>query len=142
MASFAYNELKRALLEAEIDFPNDDIRVMLVMTNTTADTEDDVNTISGFTTLDECDDTGYSRQALTSEAVNEDSANDRAEFDAADVTFSNNGDASRNIDGAIVFKHVTNDTDSVPIAFIDFTETLNGNDLIITWNTEGIIQLG
>jgi hypothetical protein len=131
-------------LEGEIDLVNDDIRVMLVMTNTTADTEDDVNTISAFTTLDEFDGAGYSRQALASQAVNEDAANNRAEFDATDSTFSSIAVGTRQVQAAILFKHVTNDTDSVPLAFIDdggFPFTANGSDVVSQWNAEGILQL-
>jgi len=142
MASFVYNEAKRALLAGELDLNADDIRVALLMTNTTADTENDaIAFVDDFTTLDECDDTGYSRQALTSEAVAKDDANDRGEFDADDVTFSNNGNATRAIAGALVLQHVTNDTDSIPIAWIEFSATLDGNDLVIQWNAEGILQL-
>jgi hypothetical protein len=144
MANFVYNEIKRALFEAEIDLnATDDIRVLLVMTNTTADTEDDKDTISAFTTLDEYDGSGYARQALTGEAVAEDAANDRAEFDGGDATFTTLGAGTRSCQAAIVFKHVTNDTDSVPIAYIDtggFPFAGNGGDVTIQWNAEGILQ--
>lgn len=144
MANFIYNEAKRAIAAAEIDFdaPND-FRVLLVMTNTTADTEDDVNTISGFSTLDEMDGSGYTRQSLTGDTLTEDAANNRAEYDASNITFTAVGAGTRQVQAAIVYKHVTNDSDSVPIAFIDtggFPFTANGGDITITWNAEGIIQ--
>ena len=144
MANFAYNEAKRALLQGEIDLVNDDIRVMFVMTDTTADLEDDANVIADFTTLDEYDGSGYARQALTSKAVNEDSANNRAEFAATNSTFSNVAVGTRQVQAAILFKHVTGDADSVPIAYIDtggFPFTGNGSDVIKQWNAEGILQL-
>jgi len=144
MANFIYNEAKRAILAGEIDFnAPDDFRVALVMSNTTADTQDDTNLMNGFTTLDEYDGSGYARQALTGEVINEDVANNRAEFDANDVTFSSLGAGTRQAVGMILFKHVTNDTDSVPIAYIDtggFPFDGNGGDVTIQWNAEGIIQ--
>ena len=90
--TFVYNEFKRAVAAAEIDFDApDDFRIILVMTNTTADTEDDANTIDGFTTLDEFDGSDYSRQSLGSDTLNEDSVNSRAEYDAADAVFAELG---------------------------------------------------
>lgn len=146
MANFIYNEAKRALAEGEIDLGTggNDIRVILVMTNTTADTEDDANTISGFTTLDEADGANYARKVLANEVVNEDAANNRAEFDADNITWSALGVGTRNYAGMIVYKHVTNDTDSIPLAYIDtggFPFAGNGSDVTVTWNAEGIIQV-
>lgn len=143
MSNFVYNEAKKQFLTGGIDLSTDDIRVILVMTNTTADTEDDKNTISGFTTLDEMDGSGYSRQALTSEAVNEDAANDRAEFDAADPTFASLGAGTRQVAGAIIYQHVTNDADSIPICWIDtngFPFTADGTNFTLQFNAEGILQ--
>ena len=143
MANFIYTHAKAALLNGDIDFAADDIRVLLVMTNTTVDTEVDVDTISAFTTLDEMDGANYARKALANEAVTEDEANDRGEFDADDVTWSALGAGTRNVQAAVVFKHVTDDTDSVPIAYIDtggFPFAASGADVTIQWNAEGIVQ--
>lgn len=142
MASFVYNEAKRAFLQGEINLASDDIRLLAVSTNTTADTEDDVNTLSGFTTLDEFDGANYVRKSLSGETVGEDAANNRAEFDATDVTFPALGAGTRPIDGFILYKFVTNDSSSIPIAYIDPPSNFNGNggDVTITWNAEGILQ--
>jgi hypothetical protein len=147
MADFVYNEAKRAIAEGEIDFGSggSDLRVLLVMTNTTADTEDDKNTFAGFTTLDEFDGANYTTGglALQSEAVNEDAANNRAEFDAADITFSGIGAGTRNIQAAILYKWTTNVNSSMPIAYIDsggFPIAANGGDLTMQWNAEGILN--
>lgn len=144
MANFVYNEAKRAILAGELDLdaPND-IRAILVMTNTTADTEDDVNTISGFTTLDEADGANYGRIALTSEAVNEDAANNRAEFDAADITWTALGAGTRPYAGIIIYKHVGADSSNLPICWIDsggFPFSGNGSNVTVQWNAEGILQ--
>lgn len=144
MANFIYNEAKRALAEAELDFGSGGgtFKVLLVMTNTTADTEDDANTISAFTTLDEMDGSGYSRQTLASQAVAEDAGNNRAYFDATDATFTSLGAGTRQVQAAIVYLHVGADSSNIPIAFFDtggFPFTANGGNVTIQWNASGII---
>src|SRR5687768_7611369 len=143
MASFVYTKAKGNLLSGDIDLNAHDIRVALVMTNTTADTEADTTFMNLFTTLDEFDGANYARKTLANEAVNIDNANDRGEFDADDITWTALGAGTRAAQAMIVFKFVTNDADSVPIAFIDsggFPITANGGDLTISWNAEGILQ--
>lgn len=144
MAAFVYTRAKTLLPKGLLNLHagGDDIRVALVGTATTADTEQDAATMSGFTTLDEFTDASYSRKALTNEVVNEDAANDRSEFDADDATWTGlTGDTAQ---GYVVYKHVTNDADSIPIAYRDFAApiTPGGSDLTIQWNVEGIVQLG
>lgn len=145
MASVFYNEFKDDLFESFLaDSP--DVRVALLMTNTTADTENDgIVNLDDITTLDECDSTSYARQALASEASNKDDANDRAEFDAADASFTGlGGDATRDIQGALVYEHVdgTAANDKV-IAFIDFTSdiTSTATQIDVPWDAEGILQI-
>ena len=131
------------MMSGDLDLNAHDIRVALLMTNTTADTEPDVDLMNAFTTLDECDATGYARVALASEAVNIDDTNNRAEFDANDASFTGlGGNAARAIQGALVYRHITNDTDSVPIAFIDFTADIpaTATQIDIPWDAEGILQ--
>lgn len=147
MADFCYTRAKRNIALGDIHFDSDDMRIILLMTNTTADTEEDKATLNDFTTLDEFDGSNYTQAtgvALTSEAVSEDTTNDRAEFDAANVTFSTIGAGTRNIQGCIVFWWGGSFAASVPVFWIDsggFPFTANGGDLSITWNAEGIGQI-
>lgn len=144
MANFAYTPAKAKIAKGEIDFVNDDIRVLLVMTNTTADTEQDKEFIGDLTTLDEFDGANYARKALGSQAVNQDDPNNRAEFDAADVTWTALGAGTRQAQGAVLYKFVTNDADSPLIGWIDtggFPFTGNGADVVAIWNAEGILQV-
>lgn len=147
MANFVYNEPKRALLEAELDFnATDDIRTILVMTNTTTDTEIDVNTFTSFTTPDYYDGANHDStngHALIGEVVNEDAGNSRAEFDADDLTISALGVGTRQAQAVIVFKWITALTSSMPLVFIDtggFPFDGNGGDVTFQWNVEGILQ--
>lgn len=144
MASLVFNIAKSGVMDGTIDLDTHDIRCALLMTNTTADTEADVDTISALTTLDECDATSYARVALAGEAVATDDTNDRGEFDANDASFAGlGGDATRDIQGALIYKHVTNDTDSIPICFVDFTADIpkTATQIDIPWDAEGILHL-
>lgn len=146
MAHVKYNVAKEALLKGTIDFSSDDIRVVPVMSNTTCDTENDgIATCANFTTLDEFDGSSYTSGgiALTSEAVAIDAANDRAEFDAADVTGLSYGDGTRQIAGLLLIKFVTALSSSIPIAYIDSGGfPVDGSNFgAIAWNQEGILQV-
>lgn len=145
MAYLVYNYAKTKLITGQIDLDADDIRVLLVKVaaSTTCDTEVNAQTISGFTTLGEISATNYVRKALASEVVNTDTSNNRAEFDAADVTWTALGGASNDtIGGYVIYKHVTNDTDSIPILYNEFasSQATNGGDIVVQWNSEGILQ--
>ena len=144
MASFADNKLKPRLLKADEDFDTGDYRILLVSATTTADTEDDAEFIASITTLDEVAATSYARLTLAGEVVNEDLPNNRGEFDANDAAFGALGNGMNDtLDGAVLFRFVTNDADSFLIAHIDtggFPKTTNGGTFTIQWNAEGIVQ--
>ncbi len=142
MANFIYTTAKKGLMDGTINMTGD-IRAILVMTNTTCDTEEDKTFIDQFTTLDELDGAGYGREALANEAVTNDDANDRGEFDATDLTFAAVGAGTRQVAGLVLYLFVTDDTDGIPIAFIDDDApyTPGGGDIVYTWNVEGILQL-
>lgn len=145
MASLVYNNTLLMLGKAELDFieGQDDIRVALLMTNTTADTEEETALMNAFTTLDEMDGANYARKTLASQAFAIDTTNDRAEFDHEDLTWTALGNGTRAIQGLLLLKHVTNDTDSIPLAFIEFASTQNpgGSDFTVQVNAEGMLQL-
>lgn len=142
MASFCYIPAKKYLWDGTVDLNTHDMRILLVMTNTTVDTDTTAATISGFGTLDEMDGATYARIALTGEAVNEDDPNSRAEFDANDINWPTLGNGTRQVQGAVIFRFVTNDADSIPVFYIDLTPTINpgGGSFSISWNAEGIAQ--
>lgn len=144
MPSKVFNTAKAKLLDGGLDLDTNDIRVALVMSNTTVDTENDgINFVSGFTTLDEMNGANYVRKALTSKAVTKNDTNDRGEFDAADLTWTALGAGTRSIVGALVFRHVSADSDSIPVAFLEFDSpvTADGSDFILSFNSGGIVQL-
>ena len=146
MASFFYTPFKEKLFRGEINFQEagDDIQVLLVDSTSTAPTEEDTEFLSGFTTLGELAGTGYVRKALATQTANEDLANNRAIFDASDITWTALGADNAQATAAVVFKQVTNDTDSPVIAYIDtggFPIQPNGGDITVQFNANGIFTV-
>lgn len=142
MASIVYTPFKAAILQILIE-AGWDVRVMLVMTNTTADTDQDAEFVSSITTLDECDGANYVRKALANQTALADLANNRGEFDADNITWTALGAGTRQNAGMVFYRHVTNDADSTVIAYVDtggFPFSSNGGDISVTFNAEGILQ--
>lgn len=152
MADFLYNTGSNDLWDTTqpIDLIVDTIKVMLCTSSYVADRDNDfieegVNDANEH----ELTGTGYTagfggsgRKTLGSKTITVDKANDRTEFDAADVVWTaiSAGTASQ----ALVVKEITNDLASVLIAHIDtggFPIVTNGGDLTIAWNAEGIFSL-
>ena len=146
MASEMPNSALANLINGTIDLDTHDIRARLCMNTTTCDTEvDAITDLADYSLIDVCDSTGYADVALTSEAVAADDANDRAEFDAADVSFTGlGGDATRAIQGVLLYKFVdgTNAND-IPLCFVDFTSDIpvTATQIDIPFNAEGVLQL-
>jgi hypothetical protein len=147
MASFLYTPAKERLAKADLDFDTADLRLIGVMTNTTADTDQDAGTLSAIGTLDEYDGSGYSRVALSGEVVNRDDPNNRAEIDASDLApwFAALGVGTRQMQAMVLYRHVDGTAaNDQPIAFIDtggFPFSGNGGVVNVTWNAEGILQI-
>lgn len=146
MASFGYTKAKQLGFTGVLDLQQSgmDVRVMLVMANTTADTQQDANFIADFTTLDECDGANHARQVCANQVVTRDDPNQRSEFSHDVVTFANLGVGTRQNVAAVYFQFVTNDADSVPLFYIDqggFPFDGNGGSVTITPNADGLAQL-
>ena len=143
MASFVYTPAKTKVLTASFSYATADMRIILCMTNTTADTDQDAEFVASIGTLDEYDGAAYARKTLAGEAVNEDLANNRAEFDANDIQWAALGAGTRQAAGMILYRFVTNDADSPVVAWIDsggFPFSGNGGNVDVAWNAEGILQ--
>lgn len=146
MASFAFTDFKRGLMKDAIDLSAADIRAVLVMTNTTFDTEEDIATNGAATTPDYYDGANHDStngHAFTGEAVAADNTNNRGEFDVADLTFTALGAGTRQAQALLVFRWITNIGSSKPMALIDsggFPFSGNGGNVTITINVEGLIQ--
>lgn len=144
--SFAYTPFKERLALGLVDWDSQDYRALLVMTNTTADTEQDAANLAAITTLDEYDGAGYARAAIGSEAVNRDDPNNRAELDGADISFGATVAAgTRQAQAMVIYRHVDGTAaNDLPCLYIDsggFPFAGNGGSIGVTWNAEGIAQI-
>lgn len=137
MASDVYTPYKVEAGEADVDLLVDTIKVALVTSAYTF-----VATHQYFSDItNEVTGSGYTAggATLSSKAVNQDDPNTRAEFDAADVTWSSSTITAR---AAILYKDTGSATSSPLIAYIDFLsdKSSTGGDFTIQWNAEGILQ--
>lgn len=138
--SFVSVPFKKKLGDAGINYPSDTINALLVDSSFNGDANDEFVADPG--TLGELSGTGYSRKTLASKTNNIDTPNARAEWDAADLSWT--GIDAGTAAGLLLLKFVTNDSDSPIIAFINtggFPVTTNGGDLGVQWNTEGILHI-
>lgn len=120
-----------------------DVRAILVMSNTDADTNVDAEFV-GDLTLDEYDGASYARVALTSEAFAADLADNRAEWTADQFVFTSLGAGTRQCVGLILYLHVTNDADSPVIAFYNgagFPFDGNGQNVTFNVNAAGLLNV-
>lgn len=142
MASFVYTPSLSRMGRGSFDWVGQDIRALLVMSNTTADTDQDAENIADIGTLDEMDGANYVRKAAANEADSQDDANNRLEliFDA--ITWTALGNGTRNVVGLVIYQHVTNDADALLIAYVDLGSLAPGGvALTITPDVQGILQI-
>jgi hypothetical protein len=147
--SFWYTGALERLAKGQANFTEAglDVRLKLLMTNTTADTDQDATNLAGITTLDEYDGAGYAEAALASQAVNRDDANNRAEITAnSPVSFGSTVAAgTRLAAGALVYTRVDGTAaNDWPIAWIDsggFPIAGGGGPFELAINAEGLLQV-
>ena len=151
IASQVFNVFKKQIMDGTIDLTANDIRVMLIRGGSSAGSsaDRDFDTVQSITTLAEVDGTGYTgghagadRRSVSTKTQTIDDANDRAEFDGDDITWTAIGSVVGQCEGALLYKKNTSDGDSVPIAYIKFasTKNLDGGDLTINFDVQGILQ--
>lgn len=126
MANALYDKGRQAFLEGDIDWINDDIRVILI------DTADYTVNLSTHDFLDDVP--SVARVAVSSSLTGKTATDGVA--DANDVTFSSvTGDTS---EALIIYKHTGTESTSNLIAYIDTATGLpvtpNGGDINIVWD--------
>lgn len=131
MAETVYNVGKAELARADIDLETADVRCLL-LTGAVTINPDHATVAAVIAANTEASDASYARQALATKTVTQDDANDRANFDAATIDFG----ALNNVTptAALIYLHVTNDADSIPISIHDtgFGTPANGAGYTIT----------
>lgn len=133
-----YNNFKEQLMLGTVDLSSDTLKLMLVTGHTL-----DIDSDAAYTDVsgDEESGTGYSAGGETinasSQSVTQDNSNDRAVFDAADVTWSGLDVGTPNY--AILYDDTPSPT--VLIAAWEIATASNGGDYTIQWNASGILLL-
>lgn len=134
MASFVTNEgaYQLSVAGGGITWSSATIKARLVATSATLNKDD--TSMTGYTAIG-------TDQTLGSKTATKDTTNDRIVYDAADATWTAVTSGST-IGWVVIFKFVTNDAGSTPIAIIDITDTpTNGGDIVAPWSANGIFYL-
>lgn len=131
MAETVYNVAKAEFARADIDWENGDIRCALLTGSLTI--EPDHATVAAVIAANtEASDASYGRVAAGTQTVTQDDTNDRANCDFATVDFGALDNETPT--AMLVYLHVTNDSDSVPISLHDsnFGSPANGAGYTVT----------
>jgi hypothetical protein len=126
MANALYDAGRQAFLDGDIDWSNDDIRVVLV---------DNADYTVNLGTHNALDDVPAGARVAVSGAFSGKSST-AGVADAADVTLSSvTGDPSESL---VIYKHTGVESTSLLIAYIDTATGLpvtpNGGNIVITWD--------
>jgi len=145
MASAWYNKGKEVVANGAESWLTSTIKIMLLNASFAFNAD---HLFASSINANELSGTGYTagfggagRKTLAGKAVVRDDANDRAEMDASDVTWTaiNAGTAA----WAVLVVEKTSDADSPILAALDLSPDVvtNGGDLTLQWDAEGILQL-
>jgi hypothetical protein len=142
MANTIYNRFFNDIMKGEMDLDaSDSIKVGLLKSAYTIDKDHDVWT---DVSANEVAGAGYSAggKALTTPTVTQDDANDRAYFDAADITWASATLTGVNAPRYAIVYNDTHATDDL-ICVIDFgaDKPCDGGDFEILWDATGIVRL-
>lgn len=148
MANFIYRQAKADLVNGTHDW-DDGTQTYKVLLVGTGYTPSALHVFVADLGANELSGTGYvagfagsGRKSLVARTVTVDPSIDRSELDADDVQWVTISAGTAK--AIIVYRHLTSDADSRVIAYIDnggLPLLTNGNDLIVMWNADGIIQL-
>lgn len=121
MASGMYTAALEDFMNAGIDMDTDDIRFCLVSTSYTFSAAETSMTTAGTNRLG-TDDVAAGRSITN------------GVFDATDGAWTAVAGGST-ITGVVVYKFVTNDAGSIPILYVELTDTAtNGGDVTVQWD--------
>lgn len=139
MANFVFNVALGRIAEKVSDGAT--LKLLVLKAAGTDAALKDLDTITavlaeGSTT--EADFTNYARPTLASVTATVDDSGDAVEVDCADVVFTSAGGASNNTTtDVIIYEHVTNDSDSIPLVQLDAVFTTDGNNITLQMHENG-----
>lgn len=137
MAQVIYNRAKDDMMEAWLSGRT--LKCLLLKTTAAGAYSPDIDTVTALLAVGsvaECDFTNYVRKTLASLTSTEDDTNDRANVDAASITWTAAGGASNNTPAALVIYDATTDTNDgtrILVGYYDtgFTVATNGGDYVV-----------
>ncbi len=133
-----YNSYKEAQQRGTIDLVNDTIKVILVNGYTV---DPDNHQYYSDVQSSEVSGTGYTTggQALANKTITIDTVNDKAIFDADDVSWLN---STISADGCIIYKDTGDPLTSPLICYMPFGSVISSNntEFKIQWSANGILQ--
>ena len=137
MAEATYNVYKAGLANGDEDWEGGDYRALLLTGSLTFDaSHSTVSAVLGANT--EASDGSYGRVAFTGKSVTQNDSDDRADLDGDTLDFDTLDNETPT--ALVVFRHVTDDTDSVPASFHDtnFGVAANGAGYTVEWPNDVI----
>ena len=144
MANIIFNAGLRDLLKTTKTFDAGTYKALLVRSTSTYTPNKDDDTISGLTGLVEISVASYARQTITTPTIAEVDASDLVKVDCDDVAFGSL-ESGQTVKAIIVYRFVTNDTDSIPLLYIDtdsgslLPRALGGGAFTVQINASGLL---
>src|SRR5574343_413490 len=144
MASVVFQNGLMKTFEGDVDWETGNLDALLLMTNTTADTNPDADTCADLT-LDECDATGYAHEDITSPAVSADDTDNEMVWTSDNWVWSGlSGDGTGDYQGALVVLYVDGGDADIPLLFVDFSSDITSAATQVTAPApaEGFLNIG
>lgn len=132
MAETVYNRAKLAFMEGDLDLEAHDIRTLLLSGSVTIN-PDHATVAAVIAANTEVSHGTYGRVACTGETCTQNDTDNRAEFDVSNVDYG--ALASVTPTALLMFRFITNDSDSIPISIHDsgFGAPANGAGYVVTF---------
>jgi hypothetical protein len=142
--TFVYPNGERRFRSSLLDWAAADVRLLLVMANSTAGATPAADFVSDIVTLDECNAAGYARTAITGRSVDVDTVNKVVALLAAQTDLPAFAAGSRPNIGAVIYEHVGADSANPVLMYIDaapyFPFQAVGSPVRFLWNATGIVR--
>lgn len=145
MASFVYTQSLVRGQQEGMNLVAGDIRCLLLKETDAAGQDRSHATLAAVLAAGlnaEADATNYAREALATKVVTKDDINHRAEYSFDDVVFTALGGTLDNtIVAVVLFLHITDDANSIPLSFHDIADTAtDGTDFTLQVGTDGAVH--
>lgn len=153
MANIVVNQFKKDLMDGGINLVTAAVKMMLCNSTLVPNADDtfvddasaddpesgEIGTVTNYTGGF----AGSGRKTPASRVVNQDDANDRAEFDFDDILWTALGGAANDtITHAVLVEEITNDAGSPVLVYYDIADTTtNGSNFTLNVDAEGALQL-